>query len=699
MPDNSMANHIELDSNKWTDTLWVSFALLMVAAAYYPTLVADYVPMDQWRAFRYGLEPGLSGGRFDSCVIGASRYYFFTGRWLVWFGECSEHAAVAQIGDFTSLRGIVLAIVLLSVIAFRSVLKNILDASPATTFLAVMVVLLPGYAFIYYQGLTGMPVLLALLFSLLSFPLASRAFTAEKRSRIFYFDLGASGILFLSACFIYPIFAFAVIPTSFIFSAFRGDYSFSKRIYLCIKLCVFYAVVALTYYITVKLSIALAEYFGKSIYDLKIYRMDITTDPNELIKKLGTIFLELTRSPLSSFLHIPAWISLPILLGPAGIMFYEGRRLDWGRSGSIFATVVYLLSIPVILIASVSPWLLSHFPEAPYYRHMLPIHFFLILSFGILVVRGIEKARTIYGESVSQRIGTALMIGLISVFSVNQISMSQHQVIESSIEINHMRSAYRELVESGKLWKLREIHVVRPELDRSYDGRPIDREFLPATMAHPGHILQMTRAVLREILPSEQLYKINLVDCGFDRECVHMAPTNALVISQSKFGTPLPELHNNHALIDYSLLNKKPNLIKSYRAPNISVSSQHRDYSSAYLLGTLGPNWSAEWAPKYPQWLQFEFSSPEKISLLSIRAQAGKKAFSKRAPKHFIFQASHDGKSWADLIEVKDAGFSSEIAWKNFPFKNETEYTFYRIYILANGGDPSMLTIQQIGLN
>jgi F5/8 type C domain len=279
--------------------------------------------------------------------------------------------------------------------------------------------------------------------------------------------------------------------------------------------------------------------------------------------------------------------------------------------------------------------------------------------------------------------------------------MSQHQVIESSIEINHMRSAYRELVESGKLWKLREIHVVRPKLGRSYDGYPTDREFLPATMAHPGHILQMTRAVLREILPSDQLFRINLVDCGFDRECVRAAPKNALVISLNKPNNPLPELNPNLTIIDYTHLNKSPIERKTNIAPSkISTSSKLKDFSPAYILNGFGPHiWHAEINPQYPQWVQFEFSSPEKFSILSVRAQADKKAFPRRAPKHFIFQASHDGKNWHDLLEVKDAGFSSEKVWNNFSFKNETEYTFYRIYILANGGDPSLLTIQQISLN
>ena len=85
--------------------------------------------------------------------------------------------------------------------------------------------------------------------------------------------------------------------------------------------------------------------------------------------------------------------------------------------------------------------------------------------------------------------------------------------------------------------------------------------------------------------------------------------------------------------------------------------------------------------------------------MLSVRAQAGKRVFPKRAPKHFIFQGSDDAKIWSDLLEVKDASFTSEKAWVTFKFENDKEYIIYRIYILANGGDPSLLTIQQIALN
>jgi len=109
--------------------------------------------------------------------------------------------------------------------------------------------------------------------------------------------------------------------------------------------------------------------------------------------------------------------------------------------------------------------------------------------------------------------------------------------------------------------------------------------------------------------------------------------------------------------------------------------------------------WHTDKPPQYPQWIQFQYSRPQTLHKISISSQTGKPEFAKRAPKHFIFQASNDERSWTDLIEVKNAGFTSEQTWRTFEFENNKEYTFYRIYILANGGDPSLLTIQQVALN
>ena len=557
MLENTHTNITNENTYKRTEALWVCFVSIMVGVAYYPTLLGDYVPQDQWRAFKYSLEPGLPGDRLGACFSQTSKFYFLTGRWLVWIGECVEHAAVEQISDFMPLRVFVLLIVILSAILFRRVLKNIFDSSPVATVLAVMVVLLPGYAFMYYQGLTGTPVLLALAFSLLSFSFISHALTAEERGRKLYINLLTGGLFFIAACFIYPIFAFAVIPMAFIFSAFRAESLFGKRVYLCIKLCFFYAFVALTYYLTVKSGIAIAEYLGKSIPDLKSYQMEINTNPSDLAVRLNIISREITVMAMANVSHLPMWLSIIIFLAPSGIIYFEGQRLGWGLSGSIIAATTYSIGVPIIALASMAPWFFSHFPGVAY-RHILPVHFFLILSFGILLARGIETVKRLFSKNAGRRIELMVMLAIIALFSINQIPLSQHQVADSTIEINHMRAAYREMVANGRFWELKEIHIIRPKIGRDFTGHRIDREFAPATMANPEHILQMTHAVLRETLSPAEQKRVHLMDCRFDRNCAISAPQNALVISQSKFGTPLPDIRKNHAIIDFSQLNKAP---------------------------------------------------------------------------------------------------------------------------------------------
>ncbi|MDH5763826.1 MAG: glucosyltransferase domain-containing protein [Nitrospinota bacterium] len=555
MQENTPTNTTTATPHNRTKTFCIFFAMALVVAAYYPTIAGDYVPQDQWRAFKYSLDPGHPVERWRACYPEASKFYFLTGRWLVWIGECAEHTLVEKISDFRPLRVITLTAVVLSVILLRNLLINIVNSWRIATLLAVMVALLPGWAFMYYQGLTGLPVLISLAISLLSFHFVSRGITKPKSKR-YYLDLGVGGILFISACLIYPIFAFAIIPLLFIYSAFRPETPLSIKVHLCVKLFIFYFVSALTYYLIVKTGILFAEQLGKTIPDLKNYRLDITTDFNELKTKLFLILNELTRMPLASFHQIPTWLSILILFSPAGIMLYEEQQLGCKPSRSFFSVILYLVSVPIVLIASISPWLLSHFPGAAY-RHMLPIHFFLILSFGILLSYGHKYIKKYYSDKNIHWIESLTILILITIFSINQISLSRLQVTDSAIEINNMRNTYRKLISNNNFWNQREIHIIRPKFGRHYDGQQIDREFMPATMANPEHIFQMTHAVLREILSTDQLKRVNLVDCRFNRECVNSAPQNAIAITQSRYGTLPPELQKVHAIINYS--NLKPN--------------------------------------------------------------------------------------------------------------------------------------------
>ncbi|MGP0630182.1 discoidin domain-containing protein [Nitrospina sp. 32_T5] len=144
---------------------------------------------------------------------------------------------------------------------------------------------------------------------------------------------------------------------------------------------------------------------------------------------------------------------------------------------------------------------------------------------------------------------------------------------------------------------------------------------------------------------------------------------------------------------------------ESYRmtVAEITASTQFNSYGPQYLLENHKGNpkhiWHSAKRPLYPQWIKIKFNRPRKLSRINIRAQGLNKKFPERAPKEFIIQGSQDGSIWKDLLEIKDAGFTAQNMWQTFPFKNANEYLLYRIFIKKNGGDPSLLTIQQIILN
>lgn len=77
-----------------------------------PTLLFDYVPQDQWRAFRY--EQTMAAGKFESICNTLPKFYTRTGRPLVWIGECLEHTLANSISDLTKLRPIWFAMYLAS---------------------------------------------------------------------------------------------------------------------------------------------------------------------------------------------------------------------------------------------------------------------------------------------------------------------------------------------------------------------------------------------------------------------------------------------------------------------------------------------------------------------------------------------------------------------------------------------------------
>lgn len=130
--------------------------------------------------------------------------------------------------------------------------------------------------------------------------------------------------------------------------------------------------------------------------------------------------------------------------------------------------------------------------------------------------------------------------------------------------------------------------------------------------------------------------------------------------------------------------------------PTIDASSVMDNYGPEPLLskGQFTP-WHAQFSPKYPEWIRFDFHIPITINKVSIRSQeiGSEKSGWDRGPKEFILQISDDGETWKDVMHVENACTDKGGAWREFLLPNPVRSRFARILILSNCGHPTLLTV------
>ena len=135
---------------------------------------------------------------------------------------------------------------------------------------------------------------------------------------------------------------------------------------------------------------------------------------------------------------------------------------------------------------------------------------------------------------------------------------------------------------------------------------------------------------------------------------------------------------------------------------SILASSQHQAFGPELVVDQISLDisaWHSQGAPSLsqPQWIRFEMIAPKRITSLSIQAQSNHDNH-KRAPRDFIFQGSHDGDEYTDLITVTDKRYSKPGEWAEWTFENKESYQYYRIYITKNGGDTGFVTIEEVAM-
>jgi hypothetical protein len=88
-------------------------------------------------------------------------------------------------------------------------------------------------------------------------------------------------------------------------------------------------------------------------------------------------------------------------------------------------------------------------------------------------------------------------------------------------------------------------------------------------------------------------------------------------------------------------------------------------------------------------WLQYEFGGGH-ACVVSRYALTSGNDVPARDPKNWQFQASNDGQTWTTLDERENQAFESRLQTKTYSFFNDQPYRFYRLNILANGGDAGL---------
>lgn len=124
-------------------------------------------------------------------------------------------------------------------------------------------------------------------------------------------------------------------------------------------------------------------------------------------------------------------------------------------------------------------------------------------------------------------------------------------------------------------------------------------------------------------------------------------------------------------------------------------------FSPAMLMRNVTPLWFTPSPPKYPEWIRFDYDNPKVVAGFSMQSQRplpNGEPVHKRMPRDFIFQGSLDGEQWNDLLKVQGAAFTRGDEWHEWDIDNSTAYKYYRLFITANNGHPSLIVINHLKL-
>jgi len=675
----------------------IVISLFLVLFAYLPTLQYDYVTQDQWRAFRYSTEAQTPYDREKACVDMVSKFYALTGRPLVWVTECAEHTVVAKISDFAYLRPVVFAIVLATVMYLGTVVAPMVGGLTMGILAASAFVMVPGYSFMYLQGLTAAMVLISIVLATASFSVLRKVIDEPKNARQFKFKkFLRSFLLFFSASLIYPAWAFLVISLALIAFGFDKKKTLIERFRDLLLTILFYLVAAIFYYLFVKLTaFALLKFLN---YDphLGSYEVAMQLSPTII---WGRILEAVSYFYVMPPLNFVTPHGIPVfLLGifSISIGWYETRN----RGSQLFSVAanagLFFVIGSIILLASISPWLFSHMDSISN-RHLIPWYMFFCLAAVGFFVSVSQK----FSEEFRKWVPLFVLMFLVVPAAVVQNKLSFLEVTVSAIEIQKVRSSLDNWLDS-KGWKEhRFLLVVMPTksrpafIEKMLNGAYPGGNVVLSSSKNPVSIPWMVNAVLRE--RHKHTNPIVIVDCAFDQECVSRTLTNPVkIVLGYTYGDVPVKTSENPFIINLSDLTSTPVNpvidIETMVLPKISATSQLRELGPYGLLTSMEPGWHAERNPSYPQSITVSFKTQQLLGNIGFLPQD---RFLSRMPKSVQIRVSNDGKTWSTVASSDDICITKDSAgWHNVKIVKPVKARLLKIEICSNCGDPEFLTLR-----
>lgn len=128
----------------------------------------------------------------------------------------------------------------------------------------------------------------------------------------------------------------------------------------------------------------------------------------------------------------------------------------------------------------------------------------------------------------------------------------------------------------------------------------------------------------------------------------------------------------------------------------VATATASQSYSGEGPQNAFDGNTSTVWTCTAGPacWLQLRLNAPVVVTTYNIAGRAGWDA---RAPKDWTFQGSNDGTTWVTL-DTQTAQHPTGSTIYTYTFANTVAYSYFRINITANNGDPSITNLTELQL-